>query len=30
MGVTREPTASIPAEIAGLMHEVSTAGKLVE
>jgi succinate dehydrogenase / fumarate reductase flavoprotein subunit len=29
-GVTREPTAPIPAEIAGLMQEVSTAGKLVE
>jgi succinate dehydrogenase / fumarate reductase flavoprotein subunit len=29
-GVTRERTAPIPAHIAGLMREVSTAGKLVE
>jgi succinate dehydrogenase / fumarate reductase, flavoprotein subunit len=29
-GVSREPTAPIPPEIAGLMHEVSSAGKLVE
>jgi succinate dehydrogenase / fumarate reductase, flavoprotein subunit len=29
-GVTREPTAPIPPEIAGLMREVSTVGKLVE
>lgn len=29
-GVTREPTAPVPPEIAGLMHEVSSAGKLVE
>ncbi len=29
-GVTREPTAPIPPEIAGLMQEVSTVGKLVE
>ena len=29
-GVTREEIPPIPAEIAGLMHEVSVAGKLVE
>jgi succinate dehydrogenase / fumarate reductase, flavoprotein subunit len=29
-GVTREPTAPIPPDIAGLMQDVSTAGKLVE
>jgi succinate dehydrogenase / fumarate reductase, flavoprotein subunit len=29
-GVTREAVASIPEEIAGLMEEVSTLGKLVE
>ena len=29
-GVTRERTAPIPAQIAGLMREVSSAGKLVE
>jgi succinate dehydrogenase / fumarate reductase flavoprotein subunit len=29
-GVVREPTAPIPPEIAGLMREVSSVGKLVE
>ena len=29
-GVTRERTAPVPAEIAGMMQEVSTIGKLVE
>lgn len=29
-GVTREPTAPIPPEIAGLMQEVSSVGKLAE
>ena len=29
-GVTREPVAAIPDEIASLMEEVSTEGKLAE